>query len=154
MKTVEQRLLALVHKTPSCWLFEGQKNTQGYGRMRMGGRGGRHLPAHRISYEIYVGPIPDGMVLDHLCRVVNCVNPAHLQAVTQRTNVLRGLAPAAVNAQLTNCRKAGHPLSGDNLGNDTPGHRRCKACRREYERERNLRRVAARRELTNQRGAA
>ncbi|MBT2412652.1 HNH endonuclease [Streptomyces sp. ISL-12] len=60
---------------------------QGYGRLRFRGR---LVRAHRFSYELNVGPIPDGHQVDHLCRTPSCVRPDHLEAVTQRENVLRG----------------------------------------------------------------
>lgn len=138
------RLFEMVDKTDSCWLFTGRLTSCGYGTIREGGRDSRRVMAHRVSYELHVGPIPDGLVIDHLCRVRNCVNPNHLEPVTSRINVLRGLAPAAINARLTHCKKAGHPLTPDNLNGDTPGHRRCKKCRSDYEKARGPIRYAAR----------
>lgn len=151
-RPIADRLFSRVVKTPTCWLYTGSLRN-GYGQIREGGKGSRSLPVHRVSYELLVGQIPDGFQIDHLCRVRNCVNPAHLEPVTPRTNLLRGFAPAALNARLDVCKKAGHPLVEGNLCNDTPGHRRCKRCRQEYERERGKRRSAARRDANRERVA-
>lgn len=94
--------------------------------------------AHRFAYETLRGPIPTSLQIDHLCRVSCCVNPDHLEAVTQRENILRGLAPSAMCARKTHC-KNGHSLSGANLMLIS-GHRQCVSCIREYERLRHLRR--------------
>lgn len=74
-----------------CWWFVelGRENRNGYARLRWQGR---ELMAHRLSYEAHVGPIPDGLVLDHTCRNRCCVNPAHLEPVTVQVNTLRGEA--------------------------------------------------------------
>jgi len=69
-----------------CWLFRGARQSRGYGAMRVGGV---VTLAHRAVYAAYVGPIPDGLWLDHLCERKRCVNPAHLEPVTPRTNALR-----------------------------------------------------------------
>lgn len=99
----------------------------------------RMLLAHRVSYEIANGPIPDGMVLDHLCRNPACVNPAHLDAVPQRENVRRGF-----HGSKTHCLR-GHPLSGENLITRKTGGRVCRACNYAQSIEsRRRRRLAAR----------
>ena len=80
-----------VNKTDTCWLWEGNIATNSYGLYTANFSGQRQTKrAHRLAYELMVGPIPDGLELDHLCRVRNCVNPAHLEAVTHQENVLRG----------------------------------------------------------------
>lgn len=108
----------------NCWLWHGAKMKDGYGNFKAAGR---FVRAHRYAYELLVGPIPEGLVLDHLCRVPLCVNPSHLEPVTRRENVLRGETVAASNAAKTHCKK-GHPLSGDNLYEH--GHsRHCRVCR-------------------------
>jgi len=86
----ESRFWSSIVKTDSCWLWIGTVNSTGYGYFQTGGRGTKKARAHRYAYEFLVGPIPKGLVLDHLCRVKICVNPEHLQPVTQRENVLRG----------------------------------------------------------------
>lgn len=109
-----------------CWLWLGHVNSQGYGQHKK-------RRAHRESYEIHVGNVPDGLVLDHLCRVRSCVNPAHLEPVTNKENILRGESPWALNARKTHCPR-GHLLSEDNLRRcfgKNAGNRECKACSRE-----------------------
>jgi len=122
-----------------CWTWTGYTSGFGYGRVKLRSGAQRTANAHRVFYECLVGPIPDGLQLDHLCRVRNCVNPDHLEPVTQRENVLRGVGLSAVNARKTHCSQ-GHPLSGDNLKIEVSGRRRCLACRREVDRRRDARR--------------
>lgn len=114
-----------------CWIFTGSLNHGGYGSAR--NDAGSVSLVHRITYEVLVGPIPDGLQLDHLCRVRSCCNPAHLEAVTAAVNNLRGVGAGAANAAKRECVN-GHPLSGDNLAIEGPGHRRCRTCKAEYNR--------------------
>ncbi len=106
----------------------------GYGRFC---NRGRRVMAHRWAYESEVGPVPDGMELDHLCRNRGCVNHDHLEPVTARENVRRGIGPTADNARKTHCPR-GHLLSGSNLVpsllNKT-GRRSCLECTRRQARE-------------------
>ena len=106
-----------------CWIWQGTGNRQGYGMIRYDGR---PQPAHRVAYEIMVGPIPAGMTLDHLCRVPRCINPNHLEIVTHRINVLRGIGPTAKNAKKKACLQ-GHDLTGRNLITRRDG-RECRTC--------------------------
>lgn len=108
---IEQRFWSKVDASGDCWLWLGSITANGYGQTSVGGR---RQAAHRYAYEQTVGPIPNGLQLDHLCRVHACVNPDHLEPVTNRENVLRGVGTSAVNARKTHCIH-GHPLSGDNL---------------------------------------
>jgi hypothetical protein len=111
-----------------CWLWIGACTKEGYGRFYSRGS---MQPAHRISYEMFVGSIPAGLHLDHLCRVHCCVNPDHLEPVTCRENLMRGETIVAANARKTHC-PSGHPLSGKNLRIiSSTGHRRCLKCDRE-----------------------
>lgn len=123
------RLLPKVQKTSSCWLWTGAKNGE-YGVIGEGGKGGKMLYAHRASYELFVGPIPKGMTLDHLCRVRSCVNPEHLEPVSMRENTLRGVGPSAINATKTYCIH-GHPFDEENTAVRKNGHRACRTCERQ-----------------------
>jgi hypothetical protein len=116
-----------------CWEWSGVKRG-GYGQMRIDGC---TLTAHRVGYELLVGPVPEGLDLDHLCRNRSCVNPAHLEPVTRSENVRRGLAPARmaevarVSAERRRARthcKRGHPLSGTNLYMHSSDRRYCRPC--------------------------
>lgn len=109
-----------------CWIWLGPKYRGTYGKF-MAKR--RHILAHRASYEVSVGPIPQGFVIDHLCRIPLCINPAHLEAVSNKENLLRGIGCAAINSRKTHCVR-GHELIGDNLY-IYYGKRICKQCRRE-----------------------
>lgn len=121
-----------------CWLWTAGKTGQGYGAFRAGLALAR---AHRFVYELLVGPIPDGLELDHLCRVHSCVNPDHLELVTHRVNTLRGLAPTALNAKKTHCPQ-GHPYGEENT-RWWRGHRICRACHRARQRVRQARKQIA-----------
>jgi hypothetical protein len=93
---IRARFWARVEKRPDgCWIWTGVINHNGYGRYTYARPDGRSLAsrAHRIAYELLVGPIPDGLQLDHLCRVKACVNPAHLEPVTQDENMRRTRGP-------------------------------------------------------------
>lgn len=110
----------------SCWdwtagLFAGS----GYGMFWLDGRS---RLAHRVSYEHYVGPIPDGLVIDHLCRNRKCVNPRHLEPVENGENIRRGISPSAENLRRERCVRD-HPLEGDNLIINPNGRRSCRECR-------------------------
>ena len=114
-----------------CWLWTGAGQGRGYGIFKRK-PGAKWSMAHRVAYETLVGPIPQGLCLDHLCRVRNCINPGHLEAVTVRENVLRGNSPPAVNARKAFCKR-GHPLFGNNLHRKTRNGwpaRECRTCKR------------------------
>jgi hypothetical protein len=87
---VEQRFWGHVHKTDLCWIWTAHRNPLGYGQFRPKGK--QTVRAHRFAYELLLGPIPEGMTLDHLCRNTRCVNPDHLEPVTAIENYRRGLA--------------------------------------------------------------
>ena len=88
IRPVIERFWSRVNKTDTCWLWTGALGTGGYATIRLPGSR-QQLRAHRWAYEYFVGPIPEGLTLDHLCRVRHCVNPAHLEPVTMRENLLR-----------------------------------------------------------------
>jgi hypothetical protein len=97
---------------------------------------------HRWVYEQLVGPIPAGLVLDHLCRNPACVRPMHLEPVTQQENILRGQGLAAANAVKTECSR-GHPYTEANTYRRPDGYRDCRECVNLRSRERNERRRAS-----------
>ena len=107
----------------SCWLWLGCKSS-GYGQLAA--HGGRLIYAHRLSYELAQGPIPEGLQIDHLCRTPACVRPDHLEAVTPRENTMRGDTPARLNLQKTHC-PYGHAYDERNTCR-IRGERRCRAC--------------------------
>lgn len=123
--------------TNECWSWTARLDKDGYGYFNVG-HGSREQRAHRFAYTTFVGPIPDGLVLDHLCRNRRCVNPAHLEAVTVRENVIR--AGRVRTANVTHCPH-GHAYDEANTYvHPIKGGRVCRACRTANER---LRRMAA-----------
>ena len=96
-----------VDRTSECWIWNGRRIRRGYGNIRY-----RTRPTctHRLVYQTLVGEIPEGFVLDHLCRNPPCCNPAHLEPVTDYENIMRGVGLGALNARKTTCAK-GHELT-------------------------------------------
>lgn len=127
--STECRLLSQVEigGPEDCWLWTGRTNKGGYGRLY---HDGSLWVTHRLAYTFWLGAVPEGLVLDHLCRVRNCVNPAHLEPVTDRENVLRGVGPSAVHARKTHCIH-GHEFTPENTRILPRGERVCLACHRE-----------------------
>jgi len=109
-----------------CWVWIGQRDPDGYGFFYRLGPG---IKSHRVAYEWLIGPIPLGCHIDHLCRLPSCVNPAHMEPVSIRENVLRGLGPTAQNARKTHCKR-GHPFTPENTYQRKHG-RECITCVRE-----------------------
>lgn len=123
------RFFSKVVVSDGCWYWTGCLMPNGYGKIGRGGRGAGTALAHRFGYELLVGPIPEGLHLDHLCRNRWCVNPEHLEPVTNRTNLLRGQGPSAVNARKTHCQN-GHEFNATNRSARSDGKRTCLVCRR------------------------
>ena len=126
VSTLRERFEAKVSIEPNtgCWLWAASVNRHGYGCIK---EKGSVLRAHRVSWLLHVGPVPEGLELDHLCRVRCCVNPSHLRAVTSRENTLAGEGLTARQARQTHCKR-GHSLEGPNLRIEAGGRRRCMAC--------------------------
>lgn len=137
LASVWTRFLKWVVFSGGCWEWAGATNGVGYGVLALG-RNGPKVLAHRLAYEQWVGPIPDGLTIDHLCRNPGCVRPDHLEPVTQRVNTLRGTSPSAAQAKQTHCKR-GHPFDEANTHITTTGKRNCRTCHRDYERERQRR---------------
>lgn len=115
-----------------CIEWVGGTNGAGYGQFFVRWENGKNVKmlSHRWAYEQRFGEIPEGLHLDHLCRNPICVNPEHLEPVTQRENTRRGMGPSAVHAKKTHCIH-GHELSGDNLMVRASSEwRDCRACKR------------------------
>lgn len=125
-----------------CWEWVGAVTANGYGRFspRVDGVMHRQM-AHRVAYEALVGQIPDGLVIDHLCRNRRCVNPAHLEAVTQLVNVMRGEGVGVINAAKSECLD-GHEFTPENTYMTPRGGRACMACQRRRSREYHARKSA------------
>jgi hypothetical protein len=142
--TPVQRFWRLAGATRSlgCWLWEGSLNGYGYGRLVVGDE---RVRAHRFAWETFVGPIPEGMTIDHLCLNKRCVNPAHLEVVTSAENTRR--AGPLTRLRHETCR-GGHAWTPENTYTRSSGRRQCRACMNEYvEKYRQRRRLAAKQEV-------
>jgi len=117
-------------KGSPCWVFTGSRSPVGYGQIGVGSRSdgtATKAAAHRVTYEAFVGPIPEGLELDHLCSVRSCCNPDHLEPVTHAENVRRGRG-RLINGAKTHCKR-GHPFDERNTERRKDGGRECLACR-------------------------
>lgn len=135
-----RRFWAKVKADPKtgCWVWTAATIPAGYGKFRVGGK---LVLAHRLSWQLENGPIPEDLEIDHLCRVRACVNPSHLEPVNSRTNTLRGVGHAAVNAAKVECVR-GHPFDEENTY-PYNGRRQCRECHRLLARVRRARKRAA-----------
>jgi hypothetical protein len=130
-----RRLLNYVVDANGCHVWQGACNKAGYGQIKINGK---QVGVHIVSYEFYVGPVPDGLTIDHTCENHPCMNPVHLEPVTLQVNILRtSTTMAAINAAKTHCPR-NHPYSGDNLMHNKKGGRLCRIC--ELERQRGVKR--------------
>lgn len=145
----EKRLLSRIDQRgpDECWPWTGAKSQTGYGLAGAGGRRGGGAAAHRMVYETFVGPIPDGKDIDHLCHVAEkckggitcphraCCNPKHLAPEESVANTMRGNSPAAINARKTHCNN-GHEFNVINTHVSRAGKRACRPCRAAWKQRR------------------
>lgn len=124
---IEAAFLARVRPDPSgCWGWDGAHSKDGYGQLYVRPR---MLYAHRVAYRLYVGPLVDGLVIDHLCQNPGCCNPAHLEQIEHRENIRRGRA-----ATKANCKR-GHARTPENTYVRKDGSRICAVCTLEKQRQ-------------------
>ena len=119
-RNVSERFFEKVDASGDCWEWTASFGRDGYGQF---GVDGKVVKAHRWVWEHLVGPIPNGLEIDHLCRKPRCVNPDHLEPVTHAENMRRGFG----NRRKTHCPQ-GHPYSGPNLFIDSRRFRCCRLC--------------------------
>ena len=136
-RTVQQRMLALADTTTEsgCWEWLGRRQPSGYGQVWLNEKQ-RAALAHRVSYETFVGPIPEGLQIDHLCRNRGCIQPEHLEPVTAAENFARSTHPSALAKKTGKCGR-GHELATHGKTTAEGGHiiTRCQECRRIRERK-------------------
>ena len=121
--------MAKVLKTETCWIWQAAVSAPGYGVFMLSDK--NLVLAHRLAYTLFRGPIPDGLVLDHLCRNPACCNPDHVEAVSNKINISRGVTVEVTRARMaaiTHCKR-GHAFDKTNTYYDkTTGARQCRRC--------------------------
>lgn len=151
MAVAEEKLMSQVTVGDGCWLWRGAVGSHGYGTIRIDGG---NLLTHRLSYELFIGPIPAGLCVLHTCDVRRCVRPDHLWTGTQRDNVLDMIAKGRGGVKAYQSKKAqcpaGHPYDKEFKRINGRTYRACSACRRSA----NQRQSQRRKELRRQRRAA
>jgi hypothetical protein len=138
--TNSERFWRNVQTSDDCWLWKGIMSKSGYGQFPVrpphGGRRYKLAKAHRFAYELLIGPIPQGLVLDHFeCDNPRCVNPAHLRPSTDKENILRGKGPGALNSRKSHCIR-GHAFDETNTMWNWKGERNCRICKRSSDKRR------------------
>lgn len=130
MEVLRERMLAkvLVDDATGCWVFTGYRAKDGYGRIGVP-RQRRVALAHRVSYEVFVGDISEGLEIDHLCRNRGCVNPLHLEPVTRQENIRRGYRHGDGPTPVGECWR-GHTYTPENTYVAPNGSQFCRECRR------------------------
>ncbi len=145
----QRRFWKKVEKSDGCWNWTGARTPIGYGDF---GLNGKTVRAHRLMYHKYVAPIPENMVVDHMCRNASCVNPDHLRVITHVENTMIGNSPQALNARKTHCKR-GHEFTKENTDiRGAPGinrGRHCLACQKAYQKIRSKNVSDKRREAKN-----
>lgn len=123
-KSIEERLWSgAIEGERGCWVWQRSLSDTGYGRIV---NNGQAVGIHRLAYELAIGPIPEGLVIDHLCFTRSCINPEHLEPVTHKENTLRGSGVTAYNANRKYCVK-GHAYDEENT-HYHQGRRYCRIC--------------------------
>lgn len=118
-----------------CWLWTRCLTWAGYGRLQVTDVDGRSTAwgAHRAAYVAWVGPVPEGLHLDHLCRVRHCVNPKHLEPVTVKENLYRSpVAPASINSRRTHCKRGHEFTAANTYVPSRTNYRACRTCRNDW----------------------
>lgn len=139
--TAEQRITkSVVIDEAGCWIWQKGKNQYGYGQIRLDKK--RWL-VHRLTYTLFVGEIPEGMDIDHLCRVRDCCNPSHLEPVDRKTNLVRGEHPNMQAHREGRCAR-GHVVNADTASPRSDGRLKCRECTNARARERRANAAIAR----------